>query len=827
MANLIRDLRFACRSLAKNPVISAAVVAALALGIGANTVVFSLIDTLLLRPVPGLHAPDELVAVFTTRPVEDERVRVLRQSSHADYLDYRRSGVFSGLAAHTEFTLSLTHEGASERLTALAVSDDYFAVLGVKGALGRLLAPGGDASAGAVVSHGLWRRRFGGDPDLVGRTIHLNGRGVTVIGVTPRGFRGTSRVESPDVWVSLGVFRDIATGIYARFYGQEDRRETWLQLTGRLAPGVTPAAARSALEVVARNLAATYPETNEKRGVAVLPLTEAALGAGRRHEVLHYSGLLMTVVGVVLLVACLDVASLLSARALARRREIAVRLSLGASRVRLVRLLASESLVLALAGGTAGVALAGALLPLVERLRLPVKADFHLALDGRLLAFAFLVSLASALVFGLAPAIRWARADLVAALRREVPARRRLRLGAGDALVAVQVALALVVLIGSGLMVRTLANLGAIDPGYDPQRTLVASLDVAPAGYEGARVNAFYDELLARVRALPGVEAVSMASALPMVGAEMSVELGVFPEDGPAAVEGAETPVARHALVGGGYFETLGMKLLRGRDFAPRDTSAAPGVVIVNETMARRLWPHQSPLGRRLSLYESGGAFEVIGVVSNAKYGGLKEEPQPVVYLYHGQQEKLFLGPLLAPSMTLIVRARGEPRSVLPALRRTVAAMDPQLPVFNVRTLPEILSSAVVIERQVTSLFSAFALLAVMLVTVGLYALMSQSVARRRREIGIRMACGAPPAAVGRLVLVRGAAICGAGVVLGFAAAAVAGRAVASYLYGVTAADPSTWAATSVGLVVVTLWVSAVPARRAARIDPVTVLREE
>ena len=833
MPDLMQDLRFAWRSLAKNPVVTVAVALALALGIGANTVVFSVVDALLLRGVPGLEDEGELVAAFSTRQKEGETEPRLGDVSHADYLDFAASGAFSGLAAYSGLEISLTHDGPSERVAAQAVSANYFAVLGVRPARGGLFTASEDETGAgepvAVISHGLWQRRFGGDLELPGQAIRLNGKPVTVIGVAPRGFRGTTKTGACDVWLTLDTFRAVAVGIYAKFHGAEDRQQTWLDLVGRRAPEVTLAAARSMIEGVAARLSEVYPETNEARGVAVMPLSEVALGIGNREKIVRYSGLLLALVTVVLGIACLDVAGLLLARALARRREIAIRLSLGSSRGRLIRQLLTESLALALIGGVSGLGAAALALPLVERLRLPVEVALDLSLDGRVAAFAFLVSLLCGLLVGLAPALRSTRPELVSALSGRVPAGPSAwrRFGLAEGLVAAQVALALVVLVGSGLMIRTLRALDRVDLGYRPESTLAASLDLASAGYQGARVTAFYEQLTERLRRLPGARSVSMASALPMVGANMMVDLIVTIEDAPPPAEGEPPPSALHAMVGRDYFRTVDMELLAGRDFSPADTASSPAAVIVNRTLAKRFWPDRDPLGRRLSLVNTEEPFEVVGVVSDAKVAGVKEEGAGVLYLYHAQQEKSFLGNFLAPAMTLLVRAGGDARGLLPEVRGAVQAMDPHLPVFSVTTLAEILSGAVAVERQMATLMSGFAVLAMLLVAVGLYGVVSQAVARRAKEFAVRVACGARPAEVVGLMLGRGAVLSLVGVVAGLAISVLASRALVGYLYGVTATDPAVYAGVALGLIALTVAVSAVPARRAARIDPVAVLRQD
>jgi predicted permease len=553
------------------------------------------------------------------------------------------------------------------------------------------------------------------------------------------------------------------------------------------------------------------------------------MSQGSRTLILGFSERLMTAVALVLAVAAINVAGLLLARWLARRREIAVRLSLGAGRRRLVRQLFVEGLVLGLLGTLAGIGLAKVSLPLLDRLELPASLAVHdLAISGTVLAFAVLVSLASTLVFALLPALQTVRFALAPALRGTLERGRPGRFGAREILVSLQVALALLVMIASGLMLRTLTNLRSIDPGFDPSHVLVFSLDLSSARYEGPRAAAFYQDLLERLRHVPGVRAASMAAALPVMGGDLTVDLTVTPEDGPLSRAGeASQPALRHVLVGSHFFETAGMKLLQGHDFAPEDGPASPGEAILNETAARLLWPGQSPLGHRVRLAQTETPFSVIGVAADATYSTLKEKAVPVLYLSHSQAQKSFIGSLLASGMTLLVRTSGEPRQGLGAVRKTVHGMDPLLPVFNVSTLEELLASTIGVERQATFLYSCLALVAMALAMLGLYGVVSNAVAQRTRELGVRAACGATPGQVRRLVVGRSVLLAVAGVLAGLAAAVPASRIVQSQLYGVKADDPLTWLLAPLLLVGLAVWVSTVPARRAARIDPVAALRSE
>jgi len=520
---------------------------------------------------------------------------------------------------------------------------------------------------------------------------------------------------------------------------------------------------------------------------------------------------------------------LLLSRGFARRQEIAVRLSLGASRRRLVRQLFVEGLVLGLLGMVAGIGLAKVSLPLLEHLELPRNLAVHdLTISGPVLAFAVLVSLVSCLAFALLPAIQTVRAALAPALRGRKARGILSRLGLRELLVGLQVALALLIMIVSGLALRTLSNLRSIDPGFDPAHVLVFSIDLSSAGYEGPRAALFYQDLLERLRHVPSVKAASMMAALPVMGADLTVNLTVSPEDGPfSGAQEESLPSVYHVLVGSHFFETAGLKILQGSDFRSDGGAADTGAIVLNETAARLLWPGQSPLGKRLRLAQSETPFSVVGVVADATYSTLKEKAVPVLYLDHSQSQKSFIGSLLASDMTLLVRTSGEPRQVLGAVRKTVRSMDPLLPVFHVSTLDEILASTIGVERQAAALYGSLALIAIALALLGLYGVVSHAVSERTREIGVRVACGASPNEVRRLVIGRSALLTLIGVVAGLAAAVPASRIIQSQLYGVKTDDPITWLVTPLILFAGAVWVSTVPARRAARIDPVVALRCE
>ncbi|MFL6258129.1 MAG: ABC transporter permease [Thermoanaerobaculia bacterium] len=827
MADLVHDIRFAFRLLGKNPVLTAIMVASLAIGIGAAAAVFSLADALLLQPLPAVHAPAELVSLFG---VDSHSPGRLKSLSWGDYLDYAgRTDVLSGLAAMAECDVSLTSGGFAERVSGLAVSPSYFSVLGLRPAEGRLLSAGDEAEPVVILGFGLWHRRFGANPKVIGSPIVLNGKSVTVVGVAPDGFWGTDLGGRREIWLPLRSYSRIAKGIFVPFTGKQDRKQQWLHAIGRLVPGITLARAQSVLNTVAKNLAATYPESNAGRGARAVPLTEAALGEGMRPLLVGFTARLMAAVALVLVVVVVNVAGLLLARGLARRREIAVRLSLGASRWRLVQQLFVEGLVLGLLGMVAGIGLAKLCLPLLGHLELPRNLAVHdLAISGPVLAFAVLASLVSALAFSLLPAIQTVRATLAPTLRGGKTRGILLSLGLRELLAGLQVALALLIMIVSGLALRTLSNLRSIDPGFDPAHVLVFSIDLSSAGYEGPRVALFYQDLLERLRQVPGVRAASMVAALPVMGADLRVDLSVSPEDGPfSAVKDDSLPAVLHVLVGGHFFDTAGLKILQGGDFRSDGGAADSGAVILNETAARLLWPGQNSLGKRLRLAQSETPFSVVGVAADSAYSTLKEKAVPVLYLDHSQSQKSFIGSLLALDMTLFVRTSGEPRLVLGAVRKTVRSMDPLLPVFHVSTLEELLASTIGVERQAAALYGSLALVAIALALLGLYGVVSHAVTERTREIGVRMACGATPGEVRRLVVNRSALLAVVGVVAGLTLAVPASRIVQSQLYGVKTDDPITWLVTPLILFAAAVWVSTVPARRAARIDPVVALRNE
>jgi predicted permease len=812
------DVRLAARVLVKSPGFTCVAVLSLALGIGANTTIFSLLNALLLRPLPG-RDPGRLATVYTS----DYSGPLYGASSYPDYLDFRtQSRSFEGLAAYGIQPVVLSDGGEGQRVLAQLVSGNFFDVIGMNAAYGRPILKAEETPGQhpvAVLSHAFWQSRFGADPALVGRKIALNGRPYTVVGVAPLGFSGMLRGVSMDLFVPLSMRPALAGE------SLDERGNRGLMLIGRLRPGVGIEDARADLVLVARRLHETYPDLwanrlAQPRSVSVLPEDASRILPEVRGPVSGFLGMLFAAVGLVLLLACSNVASLLLARASARRREIAVRVALGARRGQLVRQLLAESLLLSCGAGVLGIALAALSLQLILAFQppLPVSLALGLELDRGVLLFALLLSIATGVLFGLWPALRASSASPIESLTArglEAPGRRRF--AARDALVVAQVAGSLVLLIGAGLLLRSLANAKALDPGFDPNGVLVLSVDLGSAGYDEARGARFYAELRERLERVPGVEAASVASALPLsLGGERRGLRVIGYEPGPG-----EDMEVHSSIVGPGYFETMRTPLVRGRGFEAGDTSGAPGVVVVNEAFVRRYWPGRDGLGERLVSGDRRGeiSLEVIGVARDGKYTSLGEDPTPFVFYPHRQLHR--------PEMSVVVRAQGDPLALVPAVRRELAALDGSLPVYDVRTLVAHLGTALFPARAAATLLGLTGALALLLAAVGLYGVLSYAVSLRTREIGLRVALGAERVDVAALVVGRGLRLAGAGVTIGLALAFGVTRFLAFLLYGTSPLDPLTFAAVPALLLSVAVLAAWEPARRALRVDPAVCLREE
>ncbi|HVT17880.1 MAG TPA: ABC transporter permease [Thermoanaerobaculia bacterium] len=812
MEQVAQDLRFGFRMLLRNPLVNTVAILSLALGIGANSAIFSLANSVLLEVLPGVARPERLAAIYTKTRFSDYSA-----TSYPDFKSLRDGNrSFAPIVARQPAFMNLGTADTPERIQGELVSYDYFTALGVATARGRTFLPQDDevgAHPVAVVSHDFWQRRLGGDPALLDKNLLLNGKRFQVVGVAPAGFRGVSLETKSEVWVP--------TGMSGTFLPEGDRVLTQrglllFKLFGRLRPSVSLEQAQADLAAIRKRLNEQFPAPF-RRGVVLVPAVDAGFSPDQRMTVSRMVWLLVTVVGLVLLIACVNLANLMLARATRRRREISVRQAMGASRLRLVRQLLTESLLLGLIGGAAGLLVARLVFPVLTRFRLPASIVLSFGLNGRVFAFALLLSLLTGVLVGLAPALQTTRPSLMPALKDAAPAPSRSRtFGLRGLFVVAQFALSLLLLVGAGLFLETLARLQSIDPGFNPRRLAAMSLDLGLTGFTDEQAQAFLSQLTGRVAALPGVRAVSVSSALPVEpeGSSVSLFFDARPQ------EGQRVGVN---LVDVGYFSTVGLPLVRGRDFTVGDRGTAPPVCIVNQTLAERFWPHQEPLGKRMRFSGPEGKYlEVVGVARDSKYETLREEAKPFLYLPQRQVFSLF-----DTTKHLLVRTAGDPAPLFAPIRREVHALSGTLALFDVMNMSDYLSTLTVRERQTALLLSVFALLALLLAAIGLYGVMSYSVSQRTHEIGIRIALGAGRAELMRQIVGESAQLLVVGGIVGLLASRLSTRWVAGLLYGVRPDDLATLAAAAVVLALVGLAASLLPARRAARLDPTFAMRQQ
>jgi predicted permease len=811
-----KDISYAIRSLLKRPGFVAVAVITLALGIGANTAIFSLVNTVLLRSLP-VPEPHQIVSV-AARGKDDS----MSAFSYPNYRDFRdRNDTLAGLLVYRFVPLSLSRSGVNERIWGFEVSGNYFDVLGVKAIKGRTFAAEEDkaplSNPVAVLSFESWQKRFGGDPDLVGKDVLLNNHQFRVIGITPAGFKGTEMVYTPEIWLPASMMGWVEPG--ANWL--DDRNTRNFFAVGRLKSGINARQAEASLNLLAQQLAKEYPDTNEGQSIKIVP--PGFIIPELRGAVVSFTWVLMAAVGLVLVVTCTNLAGLMLARATDRRREIAIRLAMGANRVRLIRQLLTESVLLSFVGGLAGILLALWIINLLLAFKPPI--DFPLALDvsidWRVLLFSLAVSLVAGAIFGLAPALQATRPGLSQALRETSAqggaGRTRLR----SVLVVAQIAISLVVLISAGLVVRTLQQLQTMNPGFDSRNALTMSFDLGLQGYDEQRGQQFYRQLYERVQVLPGVKSAGASSYIPL-----SLNFNsrnVFVEGQPAE-RGENVPLAMNASAGPRYFETLRTPVVQGREFTEQDQPKSEAVVIVNETFVRRLMPNVSSssdaLGKRISTNSAGGPFmRIVGVVRDGKYFNIAEDSRPFMWTPMTQDYQ--------SSGILTVRTEGNPETLLPAVRKEVQALDPTLPLFDVKTLTEHMRLALFPARIAATVLGVFGLVALLLSAIGIYGITSYTVAQRTHEIGIRLALGAQLSDVLKLVLSHGLKLTVIGAALGLFGAYLATRAITSVLYGVSATDPLTFAFVSVLLIGVALVACYVPSRRATKVDPLIALRNE
>jgi putative ABC transport system permease protein len=809
MESLMQDLRFGARTLVKNPGFTLIAVLTLALGIGANTAIFSVVNTVLLRSLPYKDS-EQLVAVWEGQTNANQVM-----FSPAEFLDYQtQNQSFTEMAAYRLMYLTLTGQGEPEQLDGMIVSANFFSLLGVPAERGRIFQPE-DGRAGAarvaVISHDFWQQRFSGEPNVIGKVLTISGEPVTLIGIMPAGFQDTIQGNERQIWLNpRTVVPDWSLNSTVDLLSI--RHTGFLRVIARLKPNITLQQAQTDLDAIAARLQQQYPRPSGHRAW-LISLHEQTVGKVRPTLLI-----LLGAVSLVLLIACANVTSLMLARATERYKEMAIRTALGASRWRIMRQLLVESLLLA------GLGCAGGWLFAVWGVQLIIASGLseiprlsEMGLDYRVFIFTLVVSVLTGLVFGLAPALAAAKPDLNSALkegsRGATAGRNRLR----QALVIAEVALALVVLIGAGLLVSSFAVLLAVKPGFNPQHLLTMRIGLTNQQYsKSVDKKRFVTELNARLEAVPGVESVGIGDDLPIAGTDSSTILKI--QDQPATSPNDLVSVGLH-VINPHYFDALGTRLLKGRVFTERDAAGAPSVFIINETLARRFWPNEDPLGKRIRYNSNDPWGEIVGVVEDVKFDGLHLASTPHLFEPYQQNAWSFL--------VVTIRSRLDRSTLLAAVQREVKALDPNLPVSNVRMMEEVVSQSLATRRFVLLLFSLFACLALLLATVGIYGVLTASVSQRTRELGIRIALGATARDVGRLIVGQGLKLVLSGIVIGLVSAFALQRVIGKLLFGVSPTDPLTFIVIAFLLIAVALLACWIPARRATKADPLTALRSE
>jgi macrolide transport system ATP-binding/permease protein len=822
----LADVRYALRWLRRSPGFTAIAILSFAIGIGFNTTLFTLVDALLFRPLP-VAAPDRLVDVYTTGGDGDEYAT----SSYPDFLDFKaQNDVFSDMLGYS-LSLDAVKLGDRSRLAlGETVTGNYFQLLGVTAPLGRTLVPDDDktgATRVAVISYRNWRRDFGGSPAAIGQSIRIHGEPYTIVGVAPANFTGMVPLVAPEVWTPIAYVDDVEPGgIISNVPSPtgntrlERRGMRWMFVKGRLKPGVTSAQAAANLRLIGKRLQTSYVQTNTGREVAALATNQVHIHPVADRALLPIAIGLMVVVGLVLLIACANVASMLLARASGRQREIGIRLAIGASRRRLVQQMLSESAVIAAIGAAAGVLLAWALTRIAVSIQLPIPIplSFALRIDSRVLLFTTGVTILAAIVAGLAPALKATRPNLVSELKGDASgtsaAGRRWTLR--DGLVVAQIAVTTVLLVAAALLTRSLLSAQQIDVGFRTAGLAVLSTEMTMIGYDDRRATEFYDRALARVRALPGVESAALAERLPFSINYNRNNIFLPDRHGPDD-KGLVIDVAR---VSGEYFPTLGVAILQGRNFTSVDTPQSPRVAIVNETMARKYWPNQNVIGKRLRVRAlDGPEYEIVGVSANYKVSTVGEAATPYIHYAVSQQPNA--------GEQILARTRGDAGALLSAMRREMLALEPNVLFLDNQTMDAQAAATLLPAKFGAIGVGAVGVAGMLLACIGLYGVIAYAVARRTREIGIRIALGARPAAVVGLVLRQGLGTALAGVAVGAVLAVGAAKAMAGALYGVSFIDPVAWTSSIALLVIVSALANVVPARRASVVDPTLALRSE
>ncbi|HXA06864.1 MAG TPA: ABC transporter permease [Bryobacteraceae bacterium] len=811
MRTFLQDVRYGLRILAANPGFTAAAVISLAVGIGANTAMFSLADAILLRPLP-VERPGEVVRILSTTRGDNAGY-----ASYPDFLDFRnQTRTLSGVVAWSQILLGFraNSSNAAQVKLGAVVTTDFFDVLGVRPALGRGFRKDEDQQPVAVLSYALWKSQLSGDSSVIGRQIRLSNLDFTVIGVLPETFPGVQLFVHEELYVPLGMWPRVSSSDASPIERRDHRN---LFVYGRLRPGRSVRDVQAEFATIGRNLEQAYPDTNHGRSVAAV--TEIDARKRNESDLPPLVALLLTIAGLVLIIACANVANLLLSRARARSREIAIRLAIGAGRARLLQQFLTESLLLSIFGGAAGLLMAMVCMQFLSSIRMPTDFPIRLVVpvDTRVLVFCTIASLASGLIFGLAPALQMLKTDLTGTLKAgdlAVSGRKR-RLHARNLLVVGQVTVSTVLLVASGLLVKDFVQTLDFHPGFRTDHVLLMALDPAVARYKEPQTRDFYKQLLAHVHALPGVRSVALGQNVP---------LGISHSMTTVNIEGFETQRDQQGFhlfyntIDESYLATMQIPLVDGRNFDSRDSASSPPVAIINQTMAQRYWPNRSALGGRMEI--EGKTLQVVGIARDMKYNDVSEEPTPFFFLPFSQR--------YTPAMTLHIETVGDPAGFTAPVMAEIRRLDPELPVQEVMTLHHFFQEgALFANRLIAQLVTTIGLLGLILASLGLYGVIAYSVSRRTREIGIRMAVGASRADVLRLVLGQGAALVLIGVALGSGLGVLLSPLLRSQLVGVNPRDPGVFLAVPLLLSTVSLLACYVPARRAARTHPLSALRQE
>ena len=813
MSTLIADIRYSFRSLLKSPGLTLAAILSLGLGIGANTTIFTWVQAVLFRPIPLAADPSTIrIAAMENREGQS------RSWSYPNYVDFRDRARMIDVVAQDDRTFNIAVDDTAERAWGGMVSGNYFDVMGIRPAAGRFFTAKDDVTPGghpvAVLSYSLWQRRFAGDPSMVGKQVTINNTPITIIGIAPEGFIGSFLGVATAAWVPMAMQKEMMGGDT-----MNQRGNGWFQTIVRLKPGVSPQQAQAEASSIMAQLEQEYPDFNEGRRLRIVQTWEAPFGAGT--VLAPLLGVLSILVALVLVIACANVANLLLSRAVSRRREVAVRLSLGASRARLVRQLLTESFMLAAFAGSIGVVMAywtmDVIMAFVPPVDMPI--DLGLRMDGTTLVFAMMVSMVTGLVFGLAPALQASSDQTINALKEEG------RSGSGgrltgklrSSLVVAQVAVCLVLLVGATLFLRSFIAAQSLSPGFDASHVVTASMDMFPSGYTGDRHREFQRRAIEAISAIPGVQSAALGSRLPLgFGGNNSTSVGV---EGYVPRENEEI-VINYSTVGPKYFETMGIPIRQGREYNDTDTLQSPRTLVINESMARRYWPQGNALGGKIRLGQN--LAEVIGIVADSKYSSINERPLPQLFFPMSRSE--------TSTLRLFVKTSGDPAPMVAEVRNAIRGLDASLPVYDARTLNEHMQVAVFAQRMAADLLGAMGVLALLLAAIGLYGVMAYAVSQRTQELGIRLALGASPGSLLGMIVRQGMKLTTIGLAIGLALALGAFGsigAVRTLLPGISPLDPLTFVAVPVVLGLIALLASWIPGRRAGKVDPLVALRYE